>query len=466
MVRRFRYLAMLGAALAGVHAAAAGAADIRNTPLENGGHVIAIAGDIEAGDDETFRELSIQYPEAMVLLDSDGGNLRASLEIGKMIRLRNYSTLVFDDAVCTSACALIWLAGSPRGAVEGARIGFHASYVEEGKTRSESGVGNALVGSYLNALNLPERAIVFATSSGPDEVAWLDLKDAASLGIEVRVLPAEDETQAPAVANAPARSAALTTGKAPAQRASLEQLRRDVRTEFLKPSTASEIVGRMNVGAENVSIVTAHIRQVYASDVVIEAAAQELFDKQDSMSEDDTDNADLLSSEMLVERAQWRGLSRLSDDDIARYFHYLAALARTGDSDACQPVTNPHTANVDRELRGLGRIGASSLTEYLALLRRAIEAGSEPAPATPPVSDAQAAEAKEAYNQLYRDELKKLSPRQRAAMISVAAAGDKATPADMCPLLHMSYSTAVNLPGLAGKWYRRRYLYDLAKNWR
>ena len=105
--------------------------------------------------------------------------------MGKTIRLKGFATAVPENALCASACALIWLAGNPRFIGEGAHIGFHASYIDRNGTLAESGVANALVGAYLNQLGLSQKAIAFVTSAPPQGMEWLDASKAQSIGVDV-----------------------------------------------------------------------------------------------------------------------------------------------------------------------------------------------------------------------------------------------------------------------------------------
>lgn len=181
--------------LALVPARPSAAAEIEHTRLDDGAHLIVLIGDIVPGDEEKFRRLSVQYDNAIVALASDGGALVPAIEIGKMIRLKEFPTVVLNNDRCNSACALIWVAGSKRYLAPRGRVGFHASYRDEGGRRVETGLGNALVGRYLTLLNLPEKAVLFATSASPDEVSWLTTGNMAIAGIQFEVFG--DEPAAP-----------------------------------------------------------------------------------------------------------------------------------------------------------------------------------------------------------------------------------------------------------------------------
>lgn len=162
------------------------------------GDFIAIVGDIEEGDLAKFRRLAVTYDGAVVFLASNGGLVGEAIEIGKIIRIKGYNTFVAYDEPCNSACALIWLAGQNRYLEEGGKVGFHATYVEANGRKRETGVGNAIVGSYLAQLNLSESAVAFATSAGPDRLNELTVENAASVGIPLNVLGARKQNAAAA----------------------------------------------------------------------------------------------------------------------------------------------------------------------------------------------------------------------------------------------------------------------------
>ncbi len=143
---------------------------------------IYIKGPIVSSDLDKFRQVSIEHKEAIIVLESEGGELLPALEIGKIIRIAGYSTFI-DRADCVSSCALIWVAGSQRYLNTEGNVGFHASYRNINGKLEESGVANALIGNYLALLNLQENAVVFATSASPDEILWLTKDNRGISGI-------------------------------------------------------------------------------------------------------------------------------------------------------------------------------------------------------------------------------------------------------------------------------------------
>jgi TPR repeat protein len=166
------------------------AATITATPTDGvpDAATVMVSGEFQDGDSERFRSAVAMYPKATVAFGSEGGNLLAGIDIGTQIRLRNYETLVPDNAVCASACAIAWLGGTKRFMGRRSHIGFHAAYRQEAGRGIESGAGNAILGAYLSKLGLPDRAIFFITQAPPDSMTWLTKEGASQQGIEVSLV--------------------------------------------------------------------------------------------------------------------------------------------------------------------------------------------------------------------------------------------------------------------------------------
>jgi|GEM_PF-3410552 len=164
--------------------------------------IIVVSGEIMKGDEDDFRRISLENERAVVLLDSPGGSLAPALSIGRIIRLMEYPTIVAKNQTCTSACALIWLAGTPRLLSPDGKVGFHASYFEEAGRLIETGVGNALVGHYLSQLNFSERAVVFSTQASPESITWLSEQTRGVSGIDFKTFEDVKETANPPASQA------------------------------------------------------------------------------------------------------------------------------------------------------------------------------------------------------------------------------------------------------------------------
>jgi ATP-dependent protease ClpP protease subunit len=86
---------------------------------------IYINGKIEPEDGAKWKAFleTIKTPQAIVTLNSPGGSVTAGLLIAYDILNREYDTY-FNEGICTSMCAMIWLAGKTRYMSSGATLGF------------------------------------------------------------------------------------------------------------------------------------------------------------------------------------------------------------------------------------------------------------------------------------------------------------------------------------------------------
>ena len=167
-----------------------------NTPV-----LVAVEGTLDPNDGEQFDAKVGPLSNAVVGFQSDGGDLVAGIQIGETIRLKGFVTVVPDGLRCASACALAWLGGTRRLMGPGAQIGFHSAY--NAASGRETGVGNAIVGAYLNRIGLPYSAVIYITQAAPDAMTWLRISDAKRIGIDVTLLegapasPSNGEASAP-----------------------------------------------------------------------------------------------------------------------------------------------------------------------------------------------------------------------------------------------------------------------------
>lgn len=96
-----------------------------------------------------------------LFLDSKGGVLLPSLDIGRAVRANDIDTVVRNQGNCYSACALIFISGKERAlphrvlGMSGFSLGFHAPYRLSGVARTvvpkESEVGHEVC-AYLDSL--------------------------------------------------------------------------------------------------------------------------------------------------------------------------------------------------------------------------------------------------------------------------------------------------------------------------
>jgi ATP-dependent protease ClpP protease subunit len=140
------------------------AANIYNSPSKStyndcsSENLLVFSGDIISGDSYKFREIlnkiTSKYKKdecktgfLSVQLDSNGGDVIESLNIGRLIRAYNLHTIVPFSSVCNSSCVFLLAAGvrrSPMG-----QVGIHRPYFAEVKP----GVSTSEIQSRRNDLN-------------------------------------------------------------------------------------------------------------------------------------------------------------------------------------------------------------------------------------------------------------------------------------------------------------------------
>lgn len=195
---------------------AAGSAAAQPARLEHlgGRAVIHLAGRSDLAMASQAEALLTRAPGALVVMQGPGGDLHAGMLIGIAIRAAGADTVVPPGATCASACAYAWLGGRDRSLAAGARLGFHAVSERSAQGRVVSSSGNAELGAYLNALDIPLGAIRRFTTPQPDAVEWLGAAAMTALGVPARQVgaPAAPRPASPPPIPVPVAPAAPVTG--------------------------------------------------------------------------------------------------------------------------------------------------------------------------------------------------------------------------------------------------------------
>lgn len=450
MVRaNFRAAKAVISAAALFSASAVCAADFYNQTLDDGSEAIIISGDIVTGDEERFRELSVKYPEAVVALSSFGGALVPALEIGRMIRLRGYTTVVLDGEVCVSSCALIWVAGERRILSEDALVGFHASYIDTSGTKVESGVANALVGHFLSQLNLSQGAVIFATSAPPDEVTWLTSVDWRESPISFEVYESSDTTQALLTSPPPIKTRPILRG------GEVYSTYDWYKSQIAKPSFAVD--GARGIGASGVLLfpIAEHLKLLYAEDSLVRRIAEELDAARINPRTDPQAAGAVVFS--LSTGSIFKGLARLPQADVNRFFQVLAAAVHVGD-DNCQGYLGGTGRTNMAEFEKVYALGPNVLDQHLALIRKAIVAEIDGSPAPIRLRPDQIAIAETAWGELLAEKLTGRTDAGILRFLEVLDNLEAAPPNEACDALRTILPAINGMEGLVGDWFRRVYI--------
>src|SRR2546430_7658897 len=116
-------LLSLACAVLAAGGAQAASISVRSTEPDNPATVV-VQGRLNAGDGERFLAQIAPLNNALVQFQSNGGSLVTGIQIGEMIRLKGFRTLVPAGGGCAPACALAWVRGGapllgPRARVRG-----------------------------------------------------------------------------------------------------------------------------------------------------------------------------------------------------------------------------------------------------------------------------------------------------------------------------------------------------------
>jgi hypothetical protein len=145
--------------------------------------------------------------QVTIILDSPGGTVDDAIYIGEFVRSRNWDTLVQSNAICNSACTMIWLAGTGRSLGNRARLGFHsASSASSGapnRVRSER--GNAKMAKFMAAMGIPQELIDFQPKADPCCINYVDYAQAQAWNLlsEQPAKQAPETQRAAATASVP-----------------------------------------------------------------------------------------------------------------------------------------------------------------------------------------------------------------------------------------------------------------------
>ena len=411
------------------------------------------------------------------MLESDGGALVPALEIGKMIRLTGYSTLVIRDASCTSSCALIWLAGSRRLKSPGGHVGFHASYLDKNGSKHETGVGNAMVGHYLSLLNLPQKAVVFATVAGPNEINWLTGANRTEAGIEfedfilkseredVALTPSQIARTPPPITVVRTPSPVVVASRQkqtkPLSSYTLPEIEALLKAALRKPDVYGAIASSARLDPASSVVLRDHIQKLYSDDRLLHRMAVQLYEARASVTDEVAFEMSKAIGQETLMKLMFSGLTRLSDKDISSFLYYMLMVPKNTTAEQCKAVFSQNNTDPMAEFRAISGSGSTALSGYLALLRKAItaELSENPMPIT--VSSSQAQLGEKAAEGSFVRVLSELSEedieRVRAAFDNL----DGASAVDACDAYLVTFKAMYELEGMPGNWYRRTFVNSL-----
>lgn len=315
-------------------------------------------------------------------------------------------------------------------------------------------------------LNLPQKAVVFATMAGPSEITWLTAQNKAASGIEFEDFILDDEPEAMVARPAAPQKTqvGMTAARAASPHYSLAQMENLMRAELQKPAAIDKIVAKANLDPLSSTIFREHIEKLYRNDLLIRRISQELVRAQSSMS---GDNAFEMAKEIGKETSSKLtvlGLRRLSDEDVKRYFYYITLIAANSKPAQCKAIfSDDGASDATAEYKAVRLSGGAALSHFLSLNRRSIFAELADAPSIATVSANQKNLAEKAYEKLLYEALIKL-PQHDMERISAALQDmEHASDVDTCDAFYVMFKAMHDMAGMPGAWYRREFVRSMTE---
>jgi hypothetical protein len=126
----------------------------------------------------------VDAPDVRIIqLTSNGGHIKAALEVADIIQSRGLDTFV--PRMCASACTIAFLAGHRRFVTETAQLGFHQGHgpgisVEQ---------GNLMLTQAYQRFSLPQAFLAHVLRTSPQDLWVPDLAELRTAGIITAVAP-------------------------------------------------------------------------------------------------------------------------------------------------------------------------------------------------------------------------------------------------------------------------------------
>lgn len=143
--------------------------------------VYELTGPIEAGAQYDFEDLIGTRMGGVLMLESDGGDAYAAMDIGRLIRQHKIETAAVKGR-CLSGCAVIWAAGVKRYKDKRVDVGFHHPWhLEGGMVIWDYDTG---MEGYYKSLGYNDDAIAHFMVN-PQTFWYVRRDEAAALGLKV-----------------------------------------------------------------------------------------------------------------------------------------------------------------------------------------------------------------------------------------------------------------------------------------
>lgn len=179
------------------------AADFLFSKPENGNVSLSISGEIKPGDYNRFIEYISNNQvtflhSSTIFLDSPGGDVTDAIKIAEAIEHASYFVIVKQEAVCASACFMLYIGGAGRAAI--GKVLIHRPYYSAGipekqydiaADRNRQSAAMKMMRSWLTSKNVPGKIVDTMMKRASNDYYQLTSLDLADIG---KVQPEFEET--------------------------------------------------------------------------------------------------------------------------------------------------------------------------------------------------------------------------------------------------------------------------------
>lgn len=175
-------------------------AQLDSSITKEGKVVIALYGDIEQGDAESFSNI-VKTANAQgkvvsgLRLNSQGGNLAEGFKLADLVKFAKIATIVPNGSLCASACFLIFAGGEQRFASRSSQIGVHGASSNGAETPESSAATIEMV-RFAKLLGVPDRILGEMAATPPSQMFWLSQNDLLAMNVTLTGRPQQTPPQA------------------------------------------------------------------------------------------------------------------------------------------------------------------------------------------------------------------------------------------------------------------------------
>ena len=160
-----------------------------------GYNLIYASGQIRHGDlyklQRKYRNVS-KNRQTIVVFNSNGGELREGLKIGRFLRDNHIGSAVRKNSICASSCALAFLGGRSKSGAKllilpnSSKLGFHAFYYKNGNyvrlNKVQKDLSNLF--SYASYIGAPNYLMSKMFNTSSKEMYWINHRDRRALNLK------------------------------------------------------------------------------------------------------------------------------------------------------------------------------------------------------------------------------------------------------------------------------------------